>query len=49
MSMPNIPNITPIININREKAINMLMASIAMEEMGLANIIYNKRKRSYVL
>lgn len=59
MSMPNIPNITPLININREQAIDMIMASIAMEEMGLANIlnaesekiqyILDKSKCSYVL
>lgn len=50
MSMPNIPNITPIININREKAINMLMASIAMEEMGLSNIINaESEKIKYIL
>jgi len=39
MSMPNIPNITPIIDIDREDSINMLLASIALEEMGLAHII----------
>lgn len=37
--MPNIPNITPIIDIDREDSINMLLASIALEEMGLAHII----------
>lgn len=50
MSMPTIPNITPIINITREKAINMLMASIAMEEMGLSNIINaESEKIQYIL
>lgn len=50
MSMPNIPNITPIINIDREKAINMLMASVAMEEMGLSHIINaESEKIKYVL
>lgn len=50
MSMPNIPNITPIINIDREKAINMLMASIAMEEIGLSNIINaESEKIKYIL
>lgn len=39
MSMPNIPNITPIIDIDREDTFNMLLASIALEEMGLAHII----------
>lgn len=50
MSMPNIPNITPIIDIDREKVINMLMASIAMEEMGLSHIINaESEKIQYVL
>lgn len=50
MSQPNIPNITPIINISREDAINMLIASIAMEEMGLAHIINAEgEKIQYVL
>ncbi len=39
MSMPNIPDIKPVIDISREDALNMLLASIAMEEMGLAHII----------
>ena len=39
MSMPNIPNITPNINVNREQIINILLASIALEELGLAHIL----------
>lgn len=39
MSNPNIPNITPTISLTREQAINLLLASIAMEELGLAHII----------
>jgi hypothetical protein len=39
MSMPNIPDITPNINITREEVINLLLASIALEELGLAHII----------
>lgn len=50
MSMPNIPNITPIIDIDREEAITMLLASIALEEMGLAHIINaESEKIQYVL
>lgn len=39
MSMPNIPDISPNIHINREDVINLLLASIALEEIGLAHII----------
>lgn len=39
MSFPNIPNVTPSIDIEREDVINLLLASIAFEELGLAHII----------
>lgn len=39
MGFPNIPNITPDININREQVINLLLASIGMEELALAHIM----------
>lgn len=39
MSQPNIPNITPVITISRNDVINLLLASIALEELGLAHII----------
>lgn len=39
MSFPNIPNVTPSIIINRNDVINLLLASIAFEELGLAHII----------
>jgi len=39
MSMPNIPNIKPEIEIKKEEVINLLLASIALEEIGLAHII----------
>ena len=39
MSAPNIPNITPVISIDRDDAINLLLVSIAMEELGLSHII----------
>jgi hypothetical protein len=39
MSMPNIPNVTPNIDIDRTDVINLLLASIAFEELGLAHLI----------
>lgn len=38
MSFPNIPNVTPDINLSQEDVINLLLASIAFEELGLAHI-----------
>lgn len=37
MSMPEFPNISP--EITREKALNMILASIAMEELAISHII----------
>lgn len=39
MSQANIPNITPNITITRDDAINLLLSSIALEELGLAHIV----------
>lgn len=39
MSMPNIPNLDPNININRDDAINIILSSIGMEELSLAHIL----------
>ncbi|MFD0717407.1 collagen-like protein [Paenibacillus sp. GCM10027626] len=39
MSQANIPNITPSITITRDDALNLLLASIALEELGLSHII----------
>lgn len=48
MSMPNYPTISP--EITREKALNMIIASIAMEELGLSHIINAEgEKLQYVL
>jgi len=39
MSFPNIPNVNPDITLSREEVIDLLLASIAFEELGLAHII----------
>ncbi|MGH1288865.1 BclA C-terminal domain-containing protein [Bacillus toyonensis] len=39
MSQPNVPNITPTITLTRDDAINLLLSSIAFEELGLAHIV----------
>lgn len=39
MSFPNIPNVTPSITVSREQVVNVLLASIAFEELGLAHVI----------
>jgi hypothetical protein len=39
MSFPTIPNINPSITLTRENAIDLLLASIAFEELGLAHVI----------
>lgn len=39
MSMPNIPDIKPIINLNRCEIVNLLLSSIALEEIGLSHIL----------
>lgn len=39
MSFPNIPNIMPEIRLHRDDVINLLLASVAFEELGLAHLI----------
>jgi len=39
MSLPNIPNIEPNITLNSCHSINLLLSSIAMEEIGLSHIL----------
>lgn len=50
MSYPNIPDVTPKIQISKEEATNLLLASIAFEELGLAHIINSEAEKiQYVL
>lgn len=50
MSMPNIPDISPSININRNETIDLLLASIGLEELSLAHITNAEaEKLQYVL
>lgn len=37
--MPNIPNLNPNINIDRNDAVNIILSSIGMEELSLAHIL----------
>lgn len=39
MSMPNVPDIKPDIILRRHDVINLLLTSIAMEEIGFSHII----------
>lgn len=50
MSFPNIPDINPKINITFEDSINLLLASIALEEISLSDLMdAEKNKILYVL
>ncbi|MEQ5998337.1 BclA C-terminal domain-containing protein [Bacillus amyloliquefaciens] len=39
MSQPNLPNITPVVTLSRDDTINLLLSSIAMEELEMAHIL----------
>lgn len=39
MSQPNVPNITPVVTHSRDDTIDLLLSSIAMEELGMAHIL----------
>lgn len=39
MSMPNVPDITPEISVTRKQAVNLLLASIALEEIGISHLL----------
>ena len=45
MSRPSIPDITPLISLTRDDSLNMILASIAMQEMGISHIIDAEAKK----
>ncbi len=45
MSFPNIPNVTPLIEIDLCDAINLLLSSIAMEEISLSKLMDAEREK----
>ena len=50
MSFPTIPDIDATISINRNDVVNLLLASIAFEELGLAHIINAEAEKiQYIL
>lgn len=50
MSMPNIPDVDATISITLEDSINLLLASVAFEELGLSHIINAEAEKiQYVL
>ncbi len=50
MSMPNVPDITPDITLTADQCLAMLVASIALEEMGQAHLINAEaEKLQYIL
>ncbi len=50
MSFPNIPNITPQVSIDKDNCTAMLLASVALEELGLSHIINSEAEKiQYVL
>ncbi len=50
MSMPNIPDVDAKIKITLEDSVNLILASIAFEELGLAHIINAEAEKiQYVL
>ncbi|MGM0861304.1 MAG: BclA C-terminal domain-containing protein [Bacillota bacterium] len=45
MSQPNFPNITPVVTLSRDDTINLLLSSVAMEELGMAHILNAEGKK----
>lgn len=46
VSQPNLPNITPVVTLSRDDTINLLLSSIAMEELEMAHILNAEGKKS---
>ncbi|MBY6088670.1 hypothetical protein NKR17_09915 [Priestia flexa] len=46
MSMPNIPNINPEIKLKRNEVINLLLSSIALEEISLSHILQEEAEKT---
>jgi len=44
MSFPNIPDINPDIDITLEDSINLLLMSVALEEISLSELISAEKK-----
>jgi hypothetical protein len=50
MSFPTIPNVEPTIDLTSGESVNLLVASVAFEELGLAHLINSEaEKLQYVL
>lgn len=50
MSFPNIPDVDASVDISLEDSINLLLASVAFEELGLAHLINSEAEKiQYVL
>ena len=50
MTFPNIPDVKPDMTLSAEAATNLILSSIAFEELGLAHIINSEAEKiQYVL
>lgn len=49
MSLPTIPDIKPKINLDRCSTINLLLSSIALEEIGLSHILNGEAEQLQIL
>lgn len=45
MSFPHIPNITPSLHLTRSQVVNLLLTSIAFEELSLAHVINSEAEK----